>query len=76
MTRTLPLASCGLCAADWTPDAALVESRNPSCPHYFHKECILHHLLHQSSDCPECHKLFLSLDGDYFGGGVENDNIA
>jgi hypothetical protein len=70
MHRSIP---CGLCSGGWTVGAALTQSPNPRCRHYFHHGCILHHLLHTSSSCPECHRMFVTVDGNYDNDSMDND---
>lgn len=62
---SLQATPCLLCSERWIPEAILAQSSNPMCPHYFHRDCIVDHLMHTSSDCPRCRRTFADTDGAY-----------
>ena len=49
---------CSICLSEYKKNEEICYSRNPACPHMFHKECILEWIMH-NNECPNCRQVFL-----------------
>jgi hypothetical protein len=52
------MAGCAICLNHFKPEQLVCESKNPSCRHVFHKDCMVDWLMKKHDNCPMCREVY------------------